>query len=220
MKSTMSVCVGITVILSSCDKPTEPGAVFTVSRFPLAAGNVWNYQGEHSLSRFRLIVSGAMFRDTTYRWAAKVEIIGEQVLQDSVHTWRFHLSDNFARAFPPDTFRSTSNEDKFYLLRSDTLFFYAYGGGSSAPTPKTHSRYTDAYQEKVFAPMCDLLNVSEDDLPSISLEHSDSITYLLNPKKSLVFPLRNGSEWTYSERSTTSVRVGKKYIVFNPLRQA
>lgn len=206
------VCCGFIVLLLGCSKSTEPGTVPPFSRFPLAAGNVWSYQGEESISNFRPIVSGATFHDTTVRWAAKVEVVGEQVLRDSARTWQFHLSDDRQRAFSSDTSQPIANEDRFYLLQADTLFYYAYTGSSSAPTPKMHSNFNHMLRENVFEPFQGMLNPGADFLVSDAAVSTDPITYLLNPAKALVFPLRIGSEWNYSGVGLTSLHEGKKVV--------
>jgi hypothetical protein len=205
MKTFLLVTLVLVLSFCGCDKETELNTTssnsFTVMPYPLKAGNVWHYRGKTEYYNFRQLVFGYTFRETVYVRSTKVEIIGECVLRDSVHAWRFRSTS--------DIYGTVYVGDEYYVLKSDTLFLYAYNMRSTSMMPKISLPYSFILGDRSFPFPLDFANL-ENKLPIKIQANSDTIVYFDNPHKSLVFPLKTGSEWSYLDDN--NFRIHKKVI--------
>jgi len=181
------------VILCSCKDSAlvngtqATGTLMGSSRYPLEAGSVWNYKGTTSFKNFRPTVLGAQFPDTSWSWSARVQTLGPDTLPNGQVAWRVHTADG-----DPAT-----NADSYYLLTNDTLFLYAYDGGS-AIAPKQSGGMGFRFGGRTYWSAEEIAAaVRSGEFPPRSVDGSSEIIYEARPPKVLVFPLVPGQEWDY-----------------------
>jgi len=179
------------LFLSACKESTGTGPP-VVDSYPLAAGNAWEYKRQFYTYNFRPIVPGATFEPDTFRSVVRVEILGQRILRDSILTWEF-------KAVETDS-AGTYRGHFFYRTILDSLFLYAYTGGSLiVPRPQSPQTLTFVFGGKVYASLQELFSSFDKEILTPFHAVVDTM-YEERPPKSFVFPLRTGSGWTYRQR--------------------
>ena len=193
----ISVLLLAGILFSGCNNNNVPD----VQSYPFKTGSVWAYQASISEYNFRPLVSGIAFRETTFYWSARVEVLGEVMLQDSVHTWELRSTENFNS--------SSSAGINYYTQRNDSLYLFAYSGGSSLPMPKQPLQVRYRLMNRSYGSVRELLSLSDENFVRSSSTVSDSVIVETPSPKTLVFPLKEGLSWTYREHGHPFF-IGKK----------
>ena len=201
MKCALSTLCVMMLGLLACRSSTEPAS--EVNNYPLSAGYVWNYTGQYATFNFRPLRQGATFRDTVIQWPAKAEIVGRAVLRDSIDTWKFRSTTALSH---------TAFDEQYYLLNGDTLYQYAYRSGNLG-FPKGFSPIRFVYQGRAFESLDEMFDVLTNGFPfNYGEPRADSIVYELTPPRVLIFPVRDGLQWSYRPKGTPGGRIDKKVV--------
>jgi hypothetical protein len=192
-------------VLAGCNNSTDvAGPIHPVTGridFPLEAGGLWTYDASTSTHNFRPAVPGATFRDTVIRWNAVVQSLGRDTLRDSIEVWKIHANESMQGSFSADC---------FYVVGRDTLFQFAYTGGSQI-FPVQPSAYQFEYGGRSYASIGDLVDAFGLRVISGLFSAVNDTLFEPRPPKALIFPLRQGLEWNYRETGYP-FRIGKKVL--------
>ncbi len=188
MKYTVVILIVVVAAALSCNKAVEP---LVVTTYPFAAGNTWNYKVTYSISNFRATVPDSTLADGNYAWTATVTSLGDSLLRDSVHTLRLSAIEN---PFPSDG-GQINHSDKFYLLRNDSLYLYAYSGIYSSVFPKRKPGSMFILNGKKYSDILDLRNRLAGDLYSVPIANTDTLQYPSSLSPVYVFPFEKEKEW-------------------------
>jgi len=200
MRAPLLLIACLCAMVPGCKDSTGP---LNVVSYPLGSGSVWTYHRTMSTFNFRPTRQGVTNRDTTIEEDVRTEILGTQMLHDTVGTIKFKGT-------------STGNpgtDISYYTLRKNALYLYAYqSGGATDVLPKHSARYRYRYRGKSFGSIRELSRFVERGLEDASGAPSDSVTYEAQPPKVLIFPLAAGKEWTYREYGNPFAKMNKRVL--------
>lgn len=177
--------------IAGCKKSSVSGLP-GVESYPLATGNAWEYTRQFYIFNFRPIQPGATIPLDTFQSTVRVEILGQSLIRDSILTWKFQSSET------EDS--STYAGLSFYRSLQDSLFLYAYTGGSLVvPVPQFPQAVSIRFGGKMYTSVRELLSSLHTEIIPPVVTVVDTF-YEEHPPKSFVFPLRVGNRWTYRQR--------------------
>ena len=185
MKYNALILMIVAIAALSCNTSTDssPGLMY-----PLNAGNVWNYDGTFAQYNFRPEQDSIIIPDKLISWKSKVEILGKEILRDSVQTTKF-----------VETEVPYIGLGYYYFIQNqDTLCEYAYHANASLIVPKQLETHRFTIHGFTFDSYREMFKFFE----TGSIDHKsavDSLIYNAKPAKVHVYPLKVGSEWNYRE---------------------
>ena len=190
MKNIITIISVALVLLpiGSCYYPIEPTVL--IDHYPVKAGNRWSYTRTFSLHNFRPLHPGVSYQETSYVFQSTVEALGREVLQDTLHTWKFRTTETGGLNLQPVVGYN------FYRQTRDALLSVAYKNPDLvAPLQKSHVQYHYAGQS--FETIAELLSSIEGNPHAVFGLSSDSLTYETVPATAFAFPIGVGREWDY-----------------------
>jgi hypothetical protein len=169
----------------SCGHMDEESSRFV---YPLETGNRWVYRTEIIRTNFEPQSLEDEFGSSETS-SALCEVIGEQILLDSVKTMILGTTER------TDRYQYVSHH--FYQETDEGLFILAYqNAGASIIYPKSESKRRLQFKDIHFTNIHALSNFMQQALPEQKIV-SDSLIYENPPVQTLKYPLEPGSQWTY-----------------------
>lgn len=186
------VILTLLFLMCSCSEDNPTGPSSPDFRYPMKAGNEWNYS--HSLSLTFDLRSGTRPPELT-RSTIRVLVIGEEVIFDSLQCLKLQeqLTEN----------ENTRTSYHFYQNNADGLYLIA-GRGESTALLKNKSDYIN-FINKV-SPGAGIAFSS-----TLFNSKNDSLNLEKPAKRALKYPLQSGTQWVYSEKNRPR-RVNKRVI--------
>lgn len=186
----LSLAVGSVLIATGCDsdRPNKP-----VDSYPMTIGTTWDYSGVIFTINVESDSTAPINADTTH-FESTVEIVRVATLFDSVQTYVFHGT-------LVQESQSTFHADHYYNVLEDGLYYYAYTRPpNSRAMPKLISSRPFVFQGRRFGSVREVFAAFSTPV-RIAGQHDDTLTYENPPLRSLAYPLKVGSEWTYRNPS-------------------
>ncbi len=193
MKSHLNLFLLIftTILITSCDKNENPIGPNGTDGFiyPLKVGNQWEYNRTFSTFNFRPdTLKNNQFIDTTITSSVIMKIIKKETLNNSINTFVFQetLKEN----------NKTFIDDSYYANRDSGLYFYAYRGPGFVIPKSSHSNKI-LFKGRYFNNIREITSYITKAIPQDYIL-IDSLIYEIPPLQSLKYPIKIGSQWTYT----------------------
>jgi len=191
MKAYMSLflLVILIIVIFSCDNDNmvDPGTKNGYF-YPLDIGNQWKYSRTFSMFNFRSNnPENDAFADTTITSSVIVEVVKQEIIQDSVNTYVLQeiLAEN----------NQTFIDESYYANSDSGLYFYAYRGAGYV-LPKMSSKYKILFRSKYFNTVQEITSYIIKFVPQ-NYFLTDSLIYENPPLQSLKYPITVNSQWIY-----------------------
>lgn len=196
------ISLSLICIIGCSDDDNDLYVDFT---YPLAIGNNWKYENIFELS---LRTHNSSF-NMAYRSSGSVEIIGEEVIFDTLEVFNF---------------KSVLNEgdniytgNGYYNHKDSALFRYGYTQ-PQIMTPKVDQKYAYLmFKNKKFNNVREIINWIEKG--SYVSEYSKEDSIIFDPVKSLDYPLEAGKQWIYRTETYNGqpYRIDKKVLEWDKI---
>ena len=181
--------------------------------YPLAVGNSWLYN--HTIEYQNGVFdtsSGFGYFYLPYQGTTDVRIIEKDTLSDTLEVFVFRAEEESENPLPMqhDAYAYANNTD-------DGFYLYAYEWGSTIlPAKPQTRRFTFRINGRDFTSLSDLGENLSSSVGSISAAFSPALEIVDPPARSLAYPLRIGSRWTY-RRAGDPFRIDKKVVEYEPI---
>ena len=189
----------------TCTK--NPVGVVQYNWYPLAVGNSWEYSRIQAFVNLESDTICPFPGPETLFSTASVQVIKKDTLLDSIPAFQLY------KTIQDPSFSFTAVT--YFNNLEDGLYFYAYNWPIVIPPLQISSAKSLYFKGRHFADPRELfLWLEAGKFPS-SLT-PDSLTYYLPPRKSIQYPLRVNSQWTYTQEGDPW-RTDKKIVGFGLL---
>jgi len=172
----------------SCNK-NPVGTTTEFNWYPLAVGNSWEYSRFIASINIQPDTTYVPFSDTFFS-TGQVQVTKKDTLLDSIPV--FELLENLK-----DTLGSYSSLNYFNNLE-DGLYYYGFNGTSYLPPLQSTTQQSLHFKGKYFRNIREIIDWLEKAIP-LSFSSSDFLDYYLPPRKRIQYPLKIGSQWTYTQ---------------------
>lgn len=177
------------LIFISCEFSSDPQIPLEENfEYPLAIGNIWEYERTLELFNFRPDSLKNTIQPTRFVTRSIVEVINDTTLQDSIHC----LIVKEKLFEEKDEFLSWA----YYSNKPDGLYSYAYrsgGGGVIKPRERKKLRYEIA--GLTFRSLKEASDYFSNFLHTFA-PSNDTLIYHNIPRKILAYPPETGKKWT------------------------
>jgi len=174
---------------SSCEKEKieQPDSDFT---YPLSIGNRWEYSRELINYNIEPVELQAQIADTLSAFST-VEILDSAAIKDTIQTYKFRESYTGENKSNVSDVYCANGEDGFYV--------YAHAGGNYVAPLKSSAGKWIHFNGYKFYNVKELMRAITGKL-IITSWHSDTLFYENPPLRSLIYPMKVGSQWEYRQK--------------------
>lgn len=185
------------LILAGCkDSINEPGLPDTGDNYPVAIGNMWQYQMIGETTFYPEDSASYTVVDTV---EASVSITGTETFPGDIQTYIFETIEH------QGIYDNSSLN--FYRIQPEGFYSYAYSGAGTLAQPKARAQTTYVINGHRYNSLSHMRREIEFPLPEKS--PADTVIIENSPPFVLKYPLTLNSRWTY-RRAYAPFKIEKK----------
>ena len=198
------LCVLFLIMIGCKGSINEADLPDTGDNYPVATGNMWQYQKILETTFYPADSASYTVRDSS---EAAVLVTGTTTFPGDILTYRFET-------YEQDGIYETSGQF-FYQVKPEGLFSYAYANAGTLVQPKSQAKATFVLNGHCYNSLEQLKN--EIEFPELKeLLPADSVIIETDPLLVLKYPLKLNSRWTYRP-AFSPFKIEKKVTAFEYL---